>query len=30
MHFTVLPPKDARPWWNFDEAIWTQEAEILL
>ena len=21
MHFTVLPPKDARPWRNFDEAI---------
>ena len=30
MHFTVLPPKDARPWRMFDEAIWTREAEIVL
>ena len=30
MHFTVLPPKDARPWRNFDEAIWTREAKIVL
>ncbi len=30
MHFTVLPPMDARPWRAFDEAIWTREAEIVL
>jgi len=30
LHFTVLPPMDARPWRAFDEAIWTREAEIIL
>ena len=30
MHFTVLPPKDARPWRGFDEAVWAQEEKIVL
>ena len=30
MHFTVLPPKDARPWRSFGEDVWANEAEILL
>ena len=30
MHFTVLPPKDARPWRSFGEDAWANEAEILL
>ena len=30
MHFTVLPPKDARPWRAFGEDIWMREAEIVL
>ena len=30
MHFTVLPPKDARPWRSFGEDVWANEAEISL
>ena len=30
LHFTAMPPADARPWCSFSEAIWTREAEILL
>ena len=30
MHFTVLPPMDARPWRGFAETVWTREAEIHL
>ena len=30
LHFTAMPPRDARPWRSFHEAIWTREAEILL
>ena len=30
MHFTVLPPMDARPWRGFDQTVWTREAEIVL
>ena len=30
MHFTVLPPMDARPWRAFGEDVWTREAEIVL
>ena len=30
LHFTALPPRDARPWRGFSEETWTREAEILL
>ena len=30
LRFTALPPRDARPWHGFGEAIWAREAEILL
>lgn len=30
LHFTAMPPTDARPWRSFGEAAWTREAEILL
>jgi len=30
MHFTVLPPRDVRPWRGFGEDVWANESEILL
>lgn len=30
LHFTAMPPRDARPWRGFSEEIWAREAEILL
>ena len=30
MHFTVLPPREARPWRGFGEDVWANESEILL
>lgn len=30
VHFSVLPPREVRPWRSFGEDIWAREAEILL
>lgn len=30
LHFTAMPPREARPWRSFGGEIWAREAEILL